>query len=228
MAGGGGHSGTGRDRGGPGGASKSGPGDRARGGGGKGSSREDADLARQLDKVKGLPGSRVGGWAGNGGSNLDPNGGYRNSPFGRPGLPAAVTPNFPNASPSVALGGLLDGLLSASPTGFAGMMGRVGMNAINGGPFSTGLGMDAALANGGTLGAPGKPSGVGHDWSSDNQYTSPGLLSAGNLPPTAPLVQPQAIPGVQQTDAIKKRGYALGLTGVPGPTPYSYQTAKWL
>ena len=53
------------------------------------------------------------------------------------------------------------------------------------------------------------------------QATQPGVTP---LAPVAAAAEPAAI----QAQERKKRMYALGMNGVPGPSPYSYQTAKWL
>lgn len=79
------------------------------------------------------------------------------------------------------------------------------------------------------------------------QASSGGLFDGGGNPsnpqanrgresllPTQPGVsQPAPVsqaaqPDVQQSQERKRRMYALGMNGVPGPTPYNYQTAKWL
>lgn len=183
----------------------------------------------QVGGVRG-PGSSVStGGLGGGGSNINPDGTYRGLPFGRPRTkPAAITKNYPSASPSIPFGAMVDMLGLTGPLGWAGLAGRIGSNAVNGGPFSTGFGMDAALANGGTLGAPGNPAGVGHDWSGDGLfYTDPqkkkpengGLLTSA---PSAP--SPQAESGTQ----FKLMNFGFGFDSVPSPFGYQYPTARWL
>ena len=73
-------------------------------------------------------------------------------------------------------------------------------------------------------------SGGGPSSQQDNRGAEGGLLQPTTQPgvtPQAP-VMPAAQPAVQQAQERKKRMYALGMNGVPGPSTYQYQTAKWL
>lgn len=83
-----------------------------------------------------------------------------------------------------------------------------------------------AQSSGGATG--GGQNSVGYDKGGQGGAI-PGIL---NVPPQqAPstlLPNTQAQPGQQQANLFKKQNYALGLNGVPGPSPYNYQTAWWL
>lgn len=264
MAGGGGHSGTGRDRGGPGGASKSGPDKDRRGGGGGTKKAGNATVADHMIATGGIRTPSIGPNGvskGNYNSQDDAYNDYARAvgdyatrgTFGKIAdflggswfdqqEPISQNPRtfargtyHTSSNPGGIVGGLAGGMINPALGQLTGPLGGWGYNALGGknifhggyGQPDTGIYSDPSggynQASGGGLLGGSSPSGQ-----QDNRGADLGLFSAGNLPPTAPLVQPQAIPGVQQTDAIKKRGYALGLTGVPGPTPYNYQTAKWL
>jgi hypothetical protein len=170
---------------------------------GKGSDREDRALASQLDKSKSLPGSNVGGFADGRGSNLNPNGTYKGLPFGKPTQPLTTTPNYPTASPGIIAGALFDAATSVFPTGFAGMMARVGQSAYGGTPMSTGFGMDLARSMGATTGPQIGEAGVGHDFSMDHEklgYQLPqGYMQAQNPMGQSPLGQSPITPPAQPT-----------------------------
>jgi len=162
----------------------------SRGGGGNGRDRTRDDALGQkqhtFDVIKALTHSDEAGAAafknaseagkaygkqttGDGG-NLNPDGTYKGSPFGKARVkPAAMTPNYPNADGTVVLGAMIDALTSASPAGMAGMVGRAMYSGATGKPMSSGMAMDAALAMGGTLGEQDGMSGVGHDFSMDHE-----------------------------------------------------------
>lgn len=104
------------------------------------------------------------------GGNLNPDGTYKGSPFGKARVkPAAMTPNMIGTSPGVIAGAMIDALTSASPAGMAGMVGRAMYSGATGKPMSSGMAMDAALAMGGSLGEQDGLAGVGHDFSMDHE-----------------------------------------------------------
>lgn len=160
----------------------------SRGGGGNGRGGVDAidTHKRNLDVIKGLTQSDEAGAAafknaseagkaygkqttGDGG-NLNPDGTYKGSPFGKARVkPAAMTPNMIGTSPGVIAGAMIDALTSASPAGMAGMVGRAMYSGATGKPMSSGMAMDAALAMGGSLGEQDGLAGVGHDFSMDHE-----------------------------------------------------------
>lgn len=123
-----------------GGAAGAGAGSGGRGRG-KGSDKEDREIARQVDKVRGLPGSDVGGTGRRGGAGQPPDStrtdswldrafgydtygdrraAYHNNP-NRPGgsntVPVAYVPNFPNASGVYTAAAALDVLSGINPVG---------------------------------------------------------------------------------------------------------------
>ena len=162
----------------------------SRGGGGNGRDRTRDDALGQkqhtFDVIKALTHSDEAGAAafknaseagkaygkqttGDGG-NLNPDGTYKNPrKFGKLSSPAASTPNFPNTDGLVAASAVVDSLMSASPLGMAGLVGRSLRSATTGKPMSSGMAMDAALAMGGSLGEQDGMSGVGHDFSMDHE-----------------------------------------------------------
>jgi hypothetical protein len=212
------------------------------GDGGKGSDKEDKDLASQLDKSKGLPGSSVGGLSGGGQSpslgrqisNLFGGPiGYQNNPnrpnyntqtMGVPiNMPWSDVLNAPINSPFDAFTSAA-GML-ASPIGY-GMMGTraiQAMTGMSGGPSIGGRddGMGAFGGQGGT--ANGGMSGSNNI----NGGNGGGLLAPNSQPPQALLPSPQQ---VAQQEAIerKKRMWGFNSNQVAGPSAYSYQGAGFL
>lgn len=106
----------------------------------------------------------TGGKGGGGSSNKNP--------FGKPSAPLTQTPNFPNASPGIVAGALVDALTSVSPLGVAKMIANAGYSATTGKPMSTGMGMDLAKSMGASTGQQSGTAGVGHDFSMDHELSS--------------------------------------------------------
>lgn len=128
---------------------------------------------------------------------------------------------------SMAAGVTIPGLPSLIGQGYNSLGGK---NVFHGGYSQpdTGAYSDPSGGWGGVAGAPGYGGNPGNASGNNGNHANNGLLTPTTAPATQPVLAPQAQPAAQQANQIKQQGWALGLNGVPGPTPYNYQTAWWL
>ena len=127
--------------------------------------------------------------------------------------------------------GMVGGMLAGVPMG--GVVGSYVGDALNvpkawhggSGPNSWADPAAAKAPGGGLLG------GGGPSRQQDNRgaQNATGILGVGNQQaPAAATPLTAALPAQQQAAAIKKRAYDFGIGTVPGPSPYSFTTARWL
>ena len=152
-----------------------------------------------------------------------------NRPGGKFANYTSYIPSFPNASPSVVAGAIFDALTSASPLGVASMLGRAAYSGATGEPMSTGWGMDAALAMGGTQGlrGPDVPGG-GYERGGRGNAISPAGIGLAQGPteqtasqPTPPTVQPTL------ANPYGTAQWQGGMHNIPGPSKYGVNLSSY-
>lgn len=140
--------------------------------------------------------------------------------------PGSILGGFAGSAVAPGLG-LLTGPLSGAAYNLAGgkNIAHGGYSQPDTGVYDDPTGGWGAASSGGLLGG-GGPSRQQDNRGSQN---ATGLLGVGNQQaPAAATPLTAALPAQQQAAAIKKRAYDFGIGTVPGPSPYSFTTARWL